>query len=87
MEGRVCVQYRVENNFPIDSFREENRWQKEAWNIISYYFSGSCQGTKQTGNASGSLSCLDEDHEGGPADDEGTGDFLSQRCQGTLQFH
>lgn len=54
---------------------------------ISYYFSGSCQGTKQTGNASGPLSCLDEDHEGGAADDEGTGDFLSQCCQGTLQFH
>lgn len=55
--------------------------------FISYYFSGSCQGTKQTGNASGSLSCLNKDYEGGPADDEGTGDFLSQCCQGTLQFH
>lgn len=55
--------------------------------IFFYYFSGSCQGAKQTGNASGSLSCLDKDYEGGPANDEGAGDFLSQCCQGTLQFH
>lgn len=61
--------------------------KKDSLYMICNYFSGSCQGAKQTGNVSGSFSCLNKNNEGGPADDEGTGDFLSQCCQGTLQFH
>lgn len=73
----------------LSKFEMDGRGERreEIWHIIFYYFPGSCQGAKQTGNASGSLSCLDKDYEGSPANDESAGDFLSQCCQGTLQFH
>lgn len=51
------------------------------------YSAGSCQRIEQARHVGGSLACLDKNDEGGPADDEGAGDFLAQRCQGTVQLH
>lgn len=52
-----------------------------------HYSAGSCQGIEQAGHVGRSLACLDKNDEDGPADDEGAGDLLAQRCQGSVQFH